>query len=238
MRAKKQIFNTGVRTTMTDFEVKDCTLLVRMSGLPPAVNLRELRDRIALCHPDVLYHHFCEPPLRSSFDYPDYRNDFAVWSKYHLGDEILAERLGIIDPYSCGSMEEIRASTIDILEERLSEVAIVPWVRKGHEFYFMQAITIVFDTGQRAAEPQALPPVIGRMSNGSIYFHFLEARRRLPERIDDFSAWLEGLEGDWSHYIKALRSIDFGFCSLTEIREELANALRPLNNFIEKERPL
>ena len=32
---------------MTPFVVKDCALLTRMSGLPPAINLRELRERIA-----------------------------------------------------------------------------------------------------------------------------------------------------------------------------------------------
>ena len=29
---------------MSDFEIKDCSLLIRMSGLASAVNLRELRD--------------------------------------------------------------------------------------------------------------------------------------------------------------------------------------------------
>ena len=43
---------------MTAFEVKDCALLVRMSGLPPAFNLRELRDRIAVCGENVLFHHY------------------------------------------------------------------------------------------------------------------------------------------------------------------------------------
>ncbi len=33
---------------MTPFEIKDCILLVRMSNLLPAVNLRELRDRFLL----------------------------------------------------------------------------------------------------------------------------------------------------------------------------------------------
>ncbi|HEX7504816.1 MAG TPA: DUF5752 family protein, partial [Syntrophales bacterium] len=93
---------------MSDFEIKDCSLLIRMSGLPAAVNLRELRDRISVCSADVLYHHFCETPLSPSFDYPDYRNDFAIWAKWRLGDEILAERLGMIDPYLFPSMEELR----------------------------------------------------------------------------------------------------------------------------------
>jgi len=57
---------------MNPFEIKDCALLRRMSGLPPAVNLRELRERIVACSPDVLYHHFCDTQLAPSSDYPDY----------------------------------------------------------------------------------------------------------------------------------------------------------------------
>ena len=106
---------------MTPFEVKDCALLVRMSGLPPAVNLRELRDRIAGCSENVLFHHYCETTLRTTFDNPDYRNDFAVWAKLYLGDRVLAERLGILDPYSFHSLEELRAATLEVIDERLGE---------------------------------------------------------------------------------------------------------------------
>ena len=77
---------------MIPFEVKDCALLIRMSGLPHAMNLRELRDRIAICSENVLYHHFCETTLRPTFDDPDYRNDFAVWSKLYLGDRVIQTR--------------------------------------------------------------------------------------------------------------------------------------------------
>lgn len=101
---------------MSAFEIKDCALLTRMSGLPPAVNLRELRERIAACSADVLYHHFCETPLVPSIDYPDYRNDFAIWARRRLGDQIVAERLGMIDPYVFPSMEELRKVTLDIID--------------------------------------------------------------------------------------------------------------------------
>ena len=84
---------------MRHFEIRDCSLLTRMSGLPAAINLRELRDRLAVCSPNVLYHHFCETQMVTSFDNPDYRNDFAVWVKLHLGDRVLAEQLGIAGPW-------------------------------------------------------------------------------------------------------------------------------------------
>jgi len=211
---------------MNEFEIMDCVLLTRMSGLPPALNLRELRDRIATCHPDVIYHHFCETTLAPSFDYPDYRNHFAVWAKHSLGDEILAERLGIIDPYAYTSIEDLRTATLEIIEERLSELSIVPWARVGHEFHFMKAITVVFDTGERIRHPDELDSAISRMTNGSIYFHILEARRRVPLGLDDFSAWLQNLEGDWSHYVHAITAIDVIFCTLHELQKDLVRELK------------
>jgi hypothetical protein len=210
---------------MSEFEIMDCSLLIRMSGLPAAVNLRELRDRISVCSADVLYHHFCETPLSPSFDYPDYRSDFAVWAKWRLGDEILAERLGMIDPYLFSSMEELRAATLEIIDDRLGEITMIPWARPGHEFYFMQAITVVFDTGERIRNPGELAAAIDRMTSGSIYFHALEARRRQPVGRDDFSTWLSVQEGNWEHYLAAIRSIDFTFHSLSEIKRELVEGL-------------
>jgi hypothetical protein len=65
------------------FEVKDCALITLALG-KSALNLRELRDRVAEVPPQSLYHHFYETLLRPSFDDPEYRNDFALWSRRQL----------------------------------------------------------------------------------------------------------------------------------------------------------
>ena len=210
---------------MTPFEVKDCALLVRMSGLPPAVNLRELRDRIAGCNENVLFHHYCETTLRTTFDNPDYRNDFAVWAKLYLGDRVLAERLGILDPYSFHSLEELRAETLEVIDERLGESIMVPWARPGDEFYFREATTVVFGAGIRITQPARLGAFIRKMSNGSVYYHFLEARRRPPWGKDDFTIWLMEDEVANQPYIRALASIDFYFHSMVHLRHELGRVL-------------
>ena len=215
----------STNTNVEPFFVKDCALLTRTSGLPAAVNLRELRDRVASCHPDVLFHHFCETPLVPSFDYPDYRNDFAVWAKWRLGDQVLAERLGMIDPYTLPTLEDLRAATLEVIDDRLSEVSMIPWARPGQEFHFMQAITIVFDTGRRIAHPDELVSALSHMTNSSIYFHVLEARRRQPVGVDDFSAWLTGSDGQWDHYIRAIESIDVTFFTVPELRRKLIDVL-------------
>ena len=210
---------------MKPFAVKDCALLVRMSGLPPAINLRELRERVAACNENVLFHHFCESLLRPAFDHPDYRNDFAVWAKWYLSDRVLAERLGILDPYTVNSLEELRAITLDIIDERLSEVVAIPSAAPGDEFFFLEATTVVIDTGERVNSPKELGAAIRKMTNGSLFFHFLEARRRVPVGMDDFSAWLKGEEKKNAKYIRTLGSIDFYFHSLSNLKEEIIAAL-------------
>lgn len=212
---------------MADFIVMDCALLTRMSGLPPAYNLRELRDRIGACSDNVLYHHFCETSLRATFDDPEYRNDFAVWSKEGLADRVLAERLGIIDPYESESMADLRHLVLDIIEDRLSELSPwVPTVHPGGEFYFMEAVTVAFETDESVSHPSRMAAAIQEMTNGSIYFHFLEGFRRPPIHKDDFSAWFlnQGTIGE--PYAKAISEIDFYFKSLTALRIELSRALQ------------
>lgn len=214
---------------MTDFIVMDCALLVRMSGLPPAYNLRELRDRISACGDNTLYHHFCETSLRATFDDPEYRNDFAVWAKENLADRILAERLGIIDPYDSESVSVLRLQVLDIIEDRLSELSPwVPNVRPGGEFFFMEAVTVAFETSERIKHPAEMADAIRLMTNGSIYFHFLEGLRRPPLHKDDFSAWLLEYGPEGEQYAKAISEIDFYFKSLPALRNDLCSALNPL----------
>ena len=126
------------------FEVKDCTIITRMGGVESAINLRELKERLISCSIDCLYYHFCETLIRPSFDNPEYRNDFALWAAYNLRDRALAERLGIINPYSFSNLEELRIKIVEIIEDRLSSLAYIPSVPKGDEFRPIVALSIMF----------------------------------------------------------------------------------------------
>jgi hypothetical protein len=211
----------GEEKMLSPFQIKDCALILRMSGLRSAVNLRELRDRIEICPSDSIYHHFCQTQLRPTFDDPDYRNDFAVWALRGLNDRVLAERLGILNPYDFENIDALRTDVLDLLDERLSELSHIPWTRRGEEFYFKQALTVVFDTGKSIERPEDLSVAISQMTTGSIYYHFLEARRRVEERLDDFSAWLKLWDSHGEPLIKAFRDLDFYFLTLRELQDEL-----------------
>jgi len=96
----------------------------------------------------------------------------------------------------------------------------------------MEATTVVFDTGVRISHPRELAASIGEMTGGSVYFHFLEARRRPPFGKDDFTAWLlENNDGERNRpYIEALARIDFYFHTLVHLRRELTKVLSALED--------
>ncbi len=209
------------------FNVKDCTIITRMGGVDTAINLRELRDRISRCPVECLFHHFCETVIRPTFDDPEFRNDLAVWSARSLRDRGLAERLGVINPYSLRSLEELREAVLEVLDERLSEFDYLPWVPRGDEFRFMRAVTVVFDAGIVLNSAQDLIDQIPQLSTGSIYYHFIEARRRTPDGADDFTEWLTGLDEDTQPLIDHLASVDFYYLTLPELRRVLISTLQP-----------
>jgi hypothetical protein len=212
------------------FKVKDCTLIVRMGGVAPAMNLRELRDRTAICPIECLYHHFCETLIRPSFDDPEFRNDFAVWASRQLRDRVLAEQLAIINPFAFEDIEQMRTTIVEVIDERLDEVHYVPWVAKGEEFRFLQALTIVFDTGLELKSPADFIKKLPNLSYNSLYYHFIEARRRTPEKTDDFTAWMKKFGKKPDRLIKALERIDFYFLNLAELKTALYNATLDVQN--------
>jgi len=207
------------------FRVMDCALITESLG-KSAQNLRELRDWVAEVPAQSLSHHFYESLLRPVFDDPEYRNDFALWAQRHLHDDRLAERLGVIDPMEYESLERLRQHVLDVIEDRLAETLQVPAASAGHEFYFLRSRLIVLDTGLRASAPAALVELIPRLPTGSIFYHFVEGRRRPPLMVDDFSVWLEGWGRGFDRCREGLAAIDFQLWSLQEMRTLIARCLR------------
>lgn len=210
---------------MEPFQIKDCALIVEISDILPALNLREMRERISRCPPESLYHHFCETVIRPSFDDPEYHNDFALWAARDLHDYILAERLEIIHPYAFTDIEVLRGELMDILGDRLSETYYVPWALNNRAFYFHSATTVVFNTRQVIKKPEKLCDAVKKMTTGSLYYHFWEARRRTPERIDDFSVWLKDWNNRGQPFIEAFANIDFYYMSLKELQGILCQTM-------------
>ncbi|MCU0574389.1 MAG: DUF5752 family protein [Syntrophobacteraceae bacterium] len=207
------------------FAVKDCALIAMGTG-ERAQNLRELRDRILTAHPGCIYHHFWGGLLKPRFDEPEFQNDFAAWSYHGLREARLAERLALIDPCEFSEIEDLRRELVEVIEERLAESEFVPWARADQQFYFTRSQIVVLDTDLRPHEPSALQALIPRLSVGSVFYHFIDARRRTSSSRDDFSEWLLGLDQVCLPLVDALGEIDPYFSTLTELRGEIDRAFK------------
>jgi Family of unknown function (DUF5752) len=207
------------------FIAKDCALVGIATGMR-AQNLRELRDNLLRIHPGSIYYHFWGALLRPRFDDPQYNNDFAVWCHYALHDDPIAERLAIIDPTDFEDLEALRQELVDVIEERLEEIERIPWSDRERQFHFLRSQIVVFDTGIQIDKPEGLVEVVPRLPVGSIFYHFIDGRRREPKGIDDFRAWLDGFGDEYTELHDRLAAIDPYFASLTNLRKELAGVFK------------
>jgi Family of unknown function (DUF5752) len=203
------------------FVIKDCALAAIATGRR-AQNLRELRDHLQVVHPGCLYFHFWGRLLRPTFDDPEYNNDFASWAQHALHDTRLAEELGVIDPADFPDVEALRLELIDVIETRLDETEFLTWAKRDQQFHFIRAQTVVFDTGRTIDDPRHLAAVVPTLSLGSIYFHAIDARRREPQRIDDFRVWLTDLDAGYEQLLQRLAEVDPYYLALGELRAQLA----------------
>jgi len=200
------------------FLVRDCALISLASGVL-VQNLREFRDGLLKVPADCIYHHFWGRLLRPQFDEPEYNNDFASWAYWGLHDKPLAERLSMVLPSDYGDLEELRQEVVEVVEQRLDETETVPWAHADQRFSFLKSQIVVFDTGLQFEQPMDLVPYIPTLSTGSIFYHFIDARRRTAGRSDDFSAWLSTFGQDYEPLQQRLAGIDPYFSSLKEIRQ-------------------
>jgi hypothetical protein len=71
-----------------------------------------------------------------------------------------------------------------------------------------------------------LPTIMPTLSRGSIFYHFIDARRRSPEKTDDFSRWLIDFGEGYAALRSEISAVDLYFMTLAEIRQRLAELCR------------
>ena len=93
-------------------------------------------------------------------------------------------------PTAFADLESLRQELLEVIEQRLDEIETLPWAEPDMQFHFVRSQIIVFDTREKIEEPEQLVEAVPKMSVGSIFYHFIDARRRSPEMMDDFRSWL------------------------------------------------
>lgn len=169
------------------FEFRQCITILKATG-EKARNLRELRDRISDVSDESISHHVYHY-FQKEKRILEYTNDFAQWAGETLKENILAEQLSNIDPYSFKCIVDLRNEIVRAIDAYLKTFPKTRAVLSGDEFYFNEGITLVSPVGIQVKNLAEFLIAIRYVELGSIYYHFYEARIRPPEEVDDFSHW-------------------------------------------------
>ncbi len=204
----------------TAFLIKDCALIAIATGRR-IYTPKELRDNLLNVDGDSIYYHFWGGLLQPRLEEREYANDFAAWARHGLHDNRLAERLAVIDPTLLGDIETVRQQLVEVVEDRLEETEYLQWMRATQPFEFLRSKIVVFDTHHRVNNPRELAALVPHLSTSSLFYHFIDARRRLPGKEDDFRLWLSGFSG-CTEVCDQLADIDPFFGPLTELRRQLS----------------
>lgn len=205
------------------FFVKDCALAVISTG-EAAGSLVELKEVLARIPTSSIYFHFWGRHFRSSFASPELHNDFARWAYLQLHDRILAERLGIVDPTDYTDLEGLRRALSEVIEQRLEEIEHIWGTNRENKFHFLRSEIVVYATETVIGHPVDLKTILPTLTPTSIFYHFIDARRRTPNETDDFSFWLteQGIDGE---IMAKIQHIDPYFLTLTEQRQKLTEIM-------------
>lgn len=203
------------------FSIKDCALVAMATGKKARL-LQEFRSELADIDTASIYHHFWGGLLQSRFDEREYNNDFAAWVQHGIHDIVLAERLSALAPNSFSDLETLRREIIELIDIRLDEVEHLFWTRATQQFEFVRSQIVVFDTKRQLRQPGELVSVMTKLSISSIFYHFIDARRRTSDGRDDFSDWLTAFGDEFISLQEELAGIDPYFGTLSELRDRLA----------------
>ena len=202
------------------FEFSEYFLMTMPTG-KKVTNLRELLQSLREMSEPVLNYHLWQCRLEFMQPTLEYPNDFALWAATALHDDLLAEKLIAIDPFDYENLTQVREAMVDELEEYLWDFPHNPQVRPGFELHLCEASAVVLHSGITARTLREFCGALQTVGLDSVYYHFVEARRRLGDRkMDDFSHWIAA-NFTVPSLVTAIRDIDVYFYTLAEIRDTI-----------------
>ncbi len=181
---------------------------------------QQLLEAIEEIPPDSLSFHTHSFFLRHQYIAGPYPNDFATWAAIQVRDRVLGEKLGILDPYDFENLEALRIEIVNIIDEHLSQLQIVPRVIYGEPFHFMQSRIIEVPTGLEARSLKEFREILAGVDVSAVYYHNFEAILRLGRRTGDFALWIEE-QLDLPQLAQEISRIDFYMISLESVRRQI-----------------
>jgi hypothetical protein len=180
-----------VTTAAVPFQFIGCVEL-RQALDHRARDERELLDRLEDVPPGSIFYHTHGYFLRHRPITTAYGNDFAAWVAVHVRDQVLAERLAVINPFEMANLEDLREELMSVVHDHLLRLSTVPRVEFGEVFHFQQSHIVEVPLGPAATTLQEFRTGLAEVDASAIYFHMVEARARLGRRSGDFAEWIRG----------------------------------------------
>lgn len=180
---------------------------------------------------DSLFYHTHSFFLRHLYIAGPYPNDFATWVAIQVRDRVLGEKLGILDPYDFENLEALRTEIVNIIDEHLSQLQIIPQVVYGEPFHFMQSRIIEVPTGLEAQTLAEFRKILATVDASVVYYHNFEAIFRLMRRKGDFALWIKE-QLDLPELAQKISRIDFYMISLESVRHQI---IKLCDEVLEKE---
>jgi hypothetical protein len=155
-----------------------------------ATDERQLLERLEEVPTDSVFYHTHGYFLRHRPITTAYGNDFAAWVASHVRDQVLAERLAVVNPFEFSSLEQVREELASVIHDHLLRLSSVPRVEFGEPFHFQQSHIVEVTLGPGAHTLAEFRAGLAAVDASAIYFHMVEARARLGRRAGDFAEWL------------------------------------------------
>ncbi|MBM4461853.1 MAG: mechanosensitive ion channel family protein [Chloroflexi bacterium] len=173
--------------------------LKELTGLT-AKNLQELATILKTVPDPIIYYHTHQFLEEHHYLTPEPANDFALWVRDALGNEVLGERLAAIDTFEFAALGALRERLVAIIEEHLTlEAQYGDGHRnapEGREFHFIKSVSAILSTPYVVRDLREFVEALRKISLGALYFHVFESRLRLSRGSNDFSIWIEESLGD------------------------------------------
>jgi hypothetical protein len=189
-----------------------------------ADNLRELADGIRRVSDNSIAYHAIQ--CLESHHYTSFSSDFSQWVLHACNEEILAERLGVIDVRDFSSIPDLRDSLARIIEQHLEEYPAAGDREAFETFYFCELSETTEPLGKQATDLRELADGIQHLSLQALHYHLISSYMRPPHKTNDFSSWIQQ-QFEQPELARALNRIDFYTNTLEGVRSEILKMLRP-----------
>ena len=183
----------SVSTAKRPFRFAGCVEL-RQALDVHALDVRELKQRIEEAPAGSIFFHTFGYFLRHRVFTTAYGNDFARWVANDIGDQALAERLAVVDPFAFSSLDDLREHLVTILQDHLRGRETERRVEFDRGFHFQQSHVVEVPLGVVAHTLAEFRSGLATIDESAIYLHTVESRVR-ERGAEAFAEWLrEALE--------------------------------------------